>query len=196
MVLGTCLSTILHEDRHGINWKRVFEEGETLDQIEELDEKTISNDIVNGVKYLHSKGILHNDIKVENIVLVDENGTRVAKLIDFGFADMFAKTLHWRERYIGTQTVTCRSPEFLLKTCKGDNIYSSDIWAVGIVLLSIETKVKPFENLTTIVADFTLRVLENIRVVLDTGLVVVKNIESRKRILGMLQYNPDNRILE
>ncbi len=39
--------------------------------------------VLSSIDAIHARGIIHNDIKKENI-LVDENGTAV--LIDFGFA--------------------------------------------------------------------------------------------------------------
>lgn len=44
---------------------------------------SILSDILSAVEYLHKKGILHNDIKPDNIV-VSRNGT--ARLIDFGLS--------------------------------------------------------------------------------------------------------------
>ena len=50
--------------------------------------------IIFGINYIHEKGIIHNDIKEDNIVLdIDHNGDFKAVLIDFGKActDGFGK---------------------------------------------------------------------------------------------------------
>lgn len=39
--------------------------------------------IVSAVKYLHSEGIIHRDIKLQNVILNNDNKVQ---LIDFGFA--------------------------------------------------------------------------------------------------------------
>lgn len=48
----------------------------------ELQVKQIMADILKGVKHMHSKGIAHRDLKVENILF--QNGKY--KLADFGSA--------------------------------------------------------------------------------------------------------------
>lgn len=212
MEFGKCLCEVIYEDRDGIkNWNRVFVDNERLADVKGLDKKSISEDIVNGVRYLHSRGIIHNDIKVENIILVREGLDRVAKLIDFGFADLFAKSRD-KDQLIGTQTASFRSPEFLLRLDKKYGVFSSDIWAVGATLLAIETRVLPFKSYSNDFSCINSTVLENIRLVLgspkegifdnyklpflrETGLKIVDDVYARKRILKMLQYEPSNRVL-
>lgn len=44
------------------------------------------NQLMNGVDYLHSRGVAHRDLKPENLLL-DENDN--LKISDFGMATMF-----------------------------------------------------------------------------------------------------------
>ena len=48
--------------------------------------RSIARDIAEGLKYLHSKGIVHRDIKLDNIMLSNRNEDGIARIIDFGFA--------------------------------------------------------------------------------------------------------------
>jgi hypothetical protein len=55
--------------------------------------KSYFKQLVDGLKFLHSLGIVHRDIKTENIILCVTENTMVPKFIDFGFA----KKVHIKE---------------------------------------------------------------------------------------------------
>jgi serine/threonine protein kinase len=64
----------------------------TYGEFSEEDAKYIFKQIISGLAYLHSKGISHGDIKLENIICNDEMNV---KIIDFGFAsDSNVQTIH------------------------------------------------------------------------------------------------------
>lgn len=42
--------------------------------------------LLKGVKHLHKLGIIHRDLKLDNIVFENENDIKSIKIIDFGFA--------------------------------------------------------------------------------------------------------------
>lgn len=48
--------------------------------------------ISEGVEYIHKQGIVHLDLKPENIMCVNKTGTRI-KLIDFGLARRLGKAI-------------------------------------------------------------------------------------------------------
>uniref|UniRef100_A0A914Q375 Protein kinase domain-containing protein n=1 Tax=Panagrolaimus davidi TaxID=227884 RepID=A0A914Q375_9BILA len=37
-----------------------------------------------GVKNIHEKEIFHNDLQLQNVIMVDQDGEKIAKIIDFG----------------------------------------------------------------------------------------------------------------
>ena len=47
--------------------------------------------IIEGVGYLHGKGIAHRDLKLENVLVFKESGEISVKLADFGFATKVKK---------------------------------------------------------------------------------------------------------
>lgn len=47
------------------------------------ERKSVLNDILDGIDYLHHRGIIHNDLKPDNIIV---NSNKAARIIDFGFS--------------------------------------------------------------------------------------------------------------
>lgn len=50
------------------------------------DARRFFNQLMNGVHYLHSRGVAHRDLKPENLLLDDRNNLKIS---DFGMATMF-----------------------------------------------------------------------------------------------------------
>ena len=59
--------------------------------------------IIDGVSFIHKQGIVHLDLKPENIMCVNKTGSKI-KLIDFGLArrlgNRWVRRVTWRCRYI------------------------------------------------------------------------------------------------
>ncbi|MEN2496326.1 MAG: P-TEFb-associated cyclin-dependent protein kinase Cdk9 [Marteilia pararefringens] len=103
--------------------------------------KTIVNQILNALFYIHSQNILHRDIKSANIFLSKSSGK--IKIGDFGLARSYtAPKRHgaeYQNRYTNrVVTLWYRAPELLL----GDRNYSTaiDIWGVGCVMAELWTR--------------------------------------------------------
>jgi serine/threonine protein kinase len=98
------------------------------------------------MSYLHARGIIHRDIKPQNIML--EQSTNQVKLVDFGIVKPLksdaASQLTSSSRIAGTPAYM--SPEQLLN----DDIDTrSDIFSAGIVLYEILAGFNPFEKFQT-----------------------------------------------
>ncbi|XP_048477211.1 striated muscle preferentially expressed protein kinase-like, partial [Rhincodon typus] len=83
--------------------------------------------ILQGLEYLHSRHIVHLDIKPDNVIVTYLN---VVKLVDFGSAHFFNATVPKPLGHrVGTQEYM--SPEML----KGDPIGPpADIWGLGVLI--------------------------------------------------------------
>lgn len=94
------------------------------------------------VNYLHSKKIVHRDIKTENFLLLGEPETpqgSVIKLCDFGTAIQLSDDLPRSMEKIGTLSYT--SPE--VYTGLGANVCADD-WSLGVVLYVLLVGASPF----------------------------------------------------
>ncbi|ALX27422.1 hypothetical protein GMAR_ORF47 [Golden Marseillevirus] len=103
--------------------------------------------VCNGLNFLHSKNILHRDIKSSN-VLVDERWN--AKISDFGFARL--------KESCATQT-SCGSPCYtapeILRGEKYDE--KADIFSLGVLIWEVITRKTPFEG------ENAIRIVEKVR---------------------------------
>jgi serine/threonine protein kinase len=89
------------------------------------------------IGYLHMKGIVHRDLKLENILL-DQEG--YLKIIDFGLAKMLGDNEE-------TQSF-CGTPEYLAPEMVEQSGHDKgvDWWALGILIYEMLIGVTPFFN--------------------------------------------------
>jgi len=97
----------------------------------------IGIDVCNALQYAHSQGILHRDVKPENIKVTPEG---VAKLMDFGLAKMLGQPRQTQDGVI-VGTVAYVAPEIALG--KGSDT-KSDLYSLGAVLYEAVTGKPPF----------------------------------------------------
>jgi protein-serine/threonine kinase len=109
------------------------------DGLDPFEVRSLLGQLADAVRFLHSNGIVHRDIKDENVIL---DGTGRCQLIDFG------SSAHWRpgkrwDTFSGT--LHYASPEIL----RGE-MYSGkeqDIWALGVVSYVLLVGETPFSEL-------------------------------------------------
>ena len=97
--------------------------------------KHIFSQVVSAVSYVHSKGLAHQDIKLENI-LFDEHMN--VKLADFGYATRQIST------FIKLGSQGHMAPE--LYTNEEHDAQKADVFALGVVLFTLKTGVAPFKS--------------------------------------------------
>ncbi|HEX6097109.1 MAG TPA: serine/threonine-protein kinase [Thermoanaerobaculia bacterium] len=97
---------------------------------------SIAADLLRGLTYAHSKGIIHRDIKPANILLTSEGQ---AKIADFGVARPLHSSLTATRSLVGTPNYM--SPEQVRTTPVSPR---SDLFSAGVVMYEMLTGVKPF----------------------------------------------------
>ena len=97
-------------------------------------------DMLSALKYLHSKGIMHRDLKLENFLLdqrIAENAS--IKLVDFGLSKHFTEheIVH---QMVGSAYYT--APEVI----SGSYDQRCDIWSLGVIAFIMLTGCPPFDG--------------------------------------------------
>jgi serine/threonine protein kinase len=110
--------------------------GELLKYVEKegrLDEKTAQvffRQIVKGMKYCHQHNLIHRDLKLENVLLVNSEEKKI-KIIDFGIAGAIT---FFTQEDLDTGSLSYMAPECFhnQKDYKVDG--RIDVWATGVIL--------------------------------------------------------------
>ena len=93
--------------------------------------KTIMRDLLSAVSYIHSQGVIHRDIKLENILMTRTHDPLEVKLTDFGFASVLDEN-HMFKDSLGSPNYM--APELILKKEYNEKV---DVWACGCVFYEI-----------------------------------------------------------
>eukprot|EP00698_Gefionella_okellyi_P017914 TRINITY_DN5316_c0_g1_i1.p1 TRINITY_DN5316_c0_g1~~TRINITY_DN5316_c0_g1_i1.p1 ORF type:complete len:372 (-),score=78.76 TRINITY_DN5316_c0_g1_i1:186-1301(-) len=112
----------------------------TTEQVEPLSEdlaRKYIRDAIRGIHYIHTQGIIHNDIKPENMLVT--NGGLV-KISDFGVSHIFDGDDDTIQRTEGT--IAFHAPEM----CTGQPFRGKpiDVWALGCTLYHFVQGALPF----------------------------------------------------
>ena len=125
-----------------VDGKELFDKLISIKHFTEEETAIIMYQIISSIKYCHDNGIIHRDIKAENIIIKDEQHLFV-KLIDFGSCEILTKTKLTSTTKIGTPSYI--APEIL----NGEEYdYSCDIWSLGVLMYYLLCGNKPFTGNT------------------------------------------------
>lgn len=105
--------------------------------------KSLVHQIIRGLSYIHSRGIAHRDIKLENIIVKTEVvvGGAVYKpvIVDFGLSKLFLTNERSTQSY---GSLLFSSPEILLKG--HSHTVMTDMWSLGVLLHVLLSGIFPF----------------------------------------------------
>lgn len=121
--------------------------GELFDHIlahrylKERDATRLFAQLISGVSYLHAKGVVHRDLKLENLLL-DRN--RNVIITDFGFANRF------NDARVDLMATSCGSPCYAapeLVVQDGKYVGTAvDVWSCGVILYAMLAGYLPYDD--------------------------------------------------
>jgi len=120
----------------------LFDVGDILGTIRPSSVAAVLTPVLSSLSYLHSRGIVHHDIKPENIIV--DYAQNSVKLTDFGSAKLVSKST---EGAVGG-TLNYMAPEVLMNMRGAHNVTdkSVDIWSIGILAYQLISGIHPFDN--------------------------------------------------
>lgn len=115
----------------------LFDVCQTLGGMGEDGGRYFMTQMLDVLQYVHGKGVVHRDLKLENILVDDKLNLKVA---DFGFATF--RKIHQLKSYKGTKTYM--APE--IKEQKKYDGMQIDIFSTGVILFIIVQGIFPFQE--------------------------------------------------
>ena len=172
----------------------IHEGGELFDHIlahrylKERDASRLFAQLVSGVSYLHSKHIVHRDLKLENLLL---DRQRNVIITDFGFANRF------EDVGADLMSTSCGSPCYAapeLVVQEGHYVGTAvDVWSCGVILYAMLAGYLPYDDDPSNPEGDNINLLY--KYIINTKLIFPDWIteEPRNLLLMMLVPNPDLR---
>ena len=118
------LEKILNDKQNGFNSLEILQ---------------IMNGLNNALKYMNINGIIHRDLKLENIMIKYVNFSKsfIPKITDYGLSKQIGK---------GVTSTFCGSPEYMAPEILLGKKYDdkSDLWSIGIIIYKLLFKQRPF----------------------------------------------------
>ena len=148
-------------------------------RLEEDEASIFFYQLINGVDYIHKKGVAHRDLKPENLLLTVD---KVLKIIDFGLSHEYDENSLLKTK--------CGSPSYAAPEIIKGKLYDgfkTDIWCCGIILYAMLCGYLPFEGEDN---------RELFRSILECKPEYPSFLSktSKKLIHNLLKINPDERL--
>eukprot|EP00741_Cyanophora_paradoxa_P017823 tig00021017_g17213.t1 len=95
--------------------------------------------VVQAVRYMHEQGVVHRDLKLDNVMTDPATGS--VKLIDFGFSRSVESAL---ASHVGTRPYM--APEVMSVPLTGYDGRAIDVWSLGVILFLMLAGGYPFDS--------------------------------------------------
>lgn len=123
-----------------------YADGQSVEDLLELrgaldwrQTRFIFNSLCDALSHAHQQGVLHRDIKPGNIIICENDGAQVVRLIDFGISEH--EMLNQSDLPVGTPLYM--PPESVLRQPYDER---SEVYSVACVLFAVLTGRPPFEG--------------------------------------------------
>ena len=183
-----------------INGGNLFSFVKKRRKLSEKMAKFLFRQIILGIQHIHSKNVVHRDIKLENILIDFDNNV---KICDFGIGKVLENEDELLYDKCGTPMYM--APEIIL--ANDDNGYKGfpvDIWSSGITLYIMLSGSLPFniKNKNNNKEDMALNsIKDKNNIFLQNQIINVKpkeieniSIEAKNLLKGLLNKNPSKRL--
>ena len=141
-------------------------------------------DLILGVEYLHAQGVVHRDIKPDNLLLTDDD---VLKIVDFGVSEMFEKASDMTTKK-SAGSPAFLPPELCVTHHGAISGKAADIWSMGVTLYCLYHGKVPFEQVAV------LDLYESIKYDTPDFSASDADEDLRDLLLKILEKDPEKRI--
>lgn len=142
-----CPVTDIYEDRdnvyvvmESIEGGELFTRLSELESYSELHAAAIINDVLHAVQHLHNEGIVHSNIKPENLLSADKSEFSPTILADFYMSSLLSHGV--------LMNSVCGNPSYVApEILKGfPPSQQSDIWSIGVLTYVLLSGLEPFPS--------------------------------------------------
>ena len=109
-------------------------------QIPQARALELSGQLAKGVYFLNQFGIIHRDLKLENIMMTDNTEQSIPKLVDFGLSAMSSPD---QEMKGAVGTVAYAAPEIFAGQPYNMKV---DVWSLGVIFYALLMGYLPYDS--------------------------------------------------
>jgi serine/threonine protein kinase len=162
----------------------VLDELHAQKKIKEREVKSVIMKLLSALSHLHSLGLMHRDIKLENLLYNHRNEGKEVMLCDFGMGKQFQKGTALTGNAEGS--IYYVAPEVLM----GEYTEACDLWSVGIATYMLLSGRTPFKGATD---EETVNKIVDADVQFDEQYWGGISDEAREFIKSLLKKEPKDR---